>query len=279
MRLLAIDSSGLVASAAYMDDDSLLGEYTINFKKTHSQTLLPMIDELTKMLGIEPDSIDAVAVSKGPGSFTGLRIGSATAKGIGLALDRPIVEVPTVDALACNLYDTDGIIVPMMDARRSQVYTGIYHFRDHKLETLMEQTACSVEELAERINHMAAGAQTGPETADMGASSSETWAVRRVIFLGDGVPVYIDRMKELLEFEFSVAPAHLCRQRAGAVAWLGMQYLKAGKTVPSYAHHPEYLRKSQAEREKEASGVVIDRIEKDSDRLKPSDYGREDSYE
>ncbi|MEE8836249.1 MAG: tRNA (adenosine(37)-N6)-threonylcarbamoyltransferase complex dimerization subunit type 1 TsaB [Eubacteriales bacterium] len=258
MRILAIDSSGLAASAAWMEDDTLLGEFTINYKKTHSQTLLPMMDELTEMLGTDVSTADAVAVSKGPGSFTGLRIGSATAKGIGLALNKPLIEVPTVDALACNLYDTEGLVVPMMDARRSQVYTGIYEFRNHRLTVLMEQTACTTEELADRINHM---------------------QEKKAVLLGDGVPVYLDQMKQLLHIDFSVAPAHLNRQRAGAVAWLGMQYLREGKTVPSYAHHPDYLRKPQAEREKEAAGVKVDKISEASERLRPADYGRNDSYE
>lgn len=257
MRLLAIDSSGLVASAAVLDDDTLLGEYTVNYKKTHSQTLLPMIDALMQMLGMEPDTIDAVAVSEGPGSFTGLRIGSATAKGIGLALDRPLVGVPTVDALACNLYDTDGLVVPMMDARRSQVYTGVYCFEDHRLKVLREQMAVPVDTLASVLNEMG----------------------RKAVLLGDGVPVYLEQMKQMLHIDFSVAPAHLNRQRAGAVGWLGIQYLREGRAVPSYAHHPEYLRKPQAERENEASGVAVDQIEKSSDRLKPSDYGKNDSYE
>ncbi len=257
MRILAIDSSGLVASAAVMDDDTLLGEYTINFKKTHSQTLLPMIDSLMNMLGIGPETIDAIAVSKGPGSFTGLRIGSATAKGIGLALNKPLVEVPTVDALACNLYDTKGLVVPMMDARRSQVYTGIYCFEEHRLQVVRQQMAVSVDTLADLLNEEG----------------------KPVILLGDGVPVYLEQMKQLLRVDFSTAPAHLNRQRAGTVAWLGRQYLAEGKTVPSCAHRPEYLRKPQAEREKEASGIAVDQIEKSSDRLQPSDYGKNDSYE
>ena len=103
MLLLAIESSGLVASVALMTEDKLIGEYTTNFKKTHSQTLLPMLDEVVKMTGISLDSVDAIVISGGPGSFTGLRIGAATAKGLGLALDKPLVNVPTVDALAYNL--------------------------------------------------------------------------------------------------------------------------------------------------------------------------------
>ena len=128
MKILAIDSSGLVASVAVTEDDNLIAEYTTNYKKTHSQTLLPMLDEVKKMIELDLNTIDAIAVSAGPGSFTGLRIGSATAKGLGLALNKPLIGVPTVDALAMNLYGTDQIICPLMDARRSQVYTGIYRF-------------------------------------------------------------------------------------------------------------------------------------------------------
>lgn len=99
MKILALDSSGLTASVAVIEDENLMGEYTMNYKKTHSQTLLPMLDELAKMIELDLQSIDAIAVAGGPGSFTGLRIGSATAKGLGLALDKPIVHVPTVDGL------------------------------------------------------------------------------------------------------------------------------------------------------------------------------------
>ena len=102
MKVLALDSSGLVASVAVVEDDNLLGEYTINYKKTHSQTLLPMLDEVAKMIELDLKTVDVIAVSAGPGSFTGLRIGSATAKGLALALDKKIVSVPTVDALAYN---------------------------------------------------------------------------------------------------------------------------------------------------------------------------------
>ena len=97
MKILALDSSGLVASVALVEDDNMLGEYTVNYKKTHSQTLLPMLDEVAKMIDLDLNSIDAIAVAAGPGSFTGLRIGSATAKGLGLALDKP-----------CLLYTSDA---------------------------------------------------------------------------------------------------------------------------------------------------------------------------
>ena len=135
MKILALDSSGLVASVAVMENDTLVAEYTMNYKKTHSQTLLPMLDEIKNNIQVDLSSIDAIAVAAGPGSFTGLRIGSATAKGLGLALDKPLIAVPTVDALAYNLYDTgeDTVVCPIMDARRNQVYTGIYKFQNHEM--------------------------------------------------------------------------------------------------------------------------------------------------
>lgn len=128
MKILALDSSGLTASVAVIEDENLMGEYTMNYKKTHSQTLLPMLDELAKMIELDLQSIDAIAVAGGPGSFTGLRIGSATAKGLGLALDKPIVHVPTVDGLAYNLWGHKDFVCPLMDARRNQTYTGLYEF-------------------------------------------------------------------------------------------------------------------------------------------------------
>ena len=135
MKILAVDSSGLVASIALVEDDQMIAEYTVNYKKTHSQTLVPMLDEIKKMIDLDLASLDAIAVVKGPGSFTGLRIGSATVKGLGLALNKPIISVPTVDALSYNAYGTDYLICPIMDARRDQVYTGLYEFSDGKHNT------------------------------------------------------------------------------------------------------------------------------------------------
>ncbi|MDD7219905.1 MAG: tRNA (adenosine(37)-N6)-threonylcarbamoyltransferase complex dimerization subunit type 1 TsaB [Clostridia bacterium] len=228
MKILALDSSGIVASAAVVEDDTLLAEYIVNYKKTHSQTLLPMLDEIVKMTELDLETIDAIAVAAGPGSFTGLRIGSATAKGLGLALNKPIVAVPTVDALAYNLYDTQGLVCPIMDARRNQVYTGIYCFSDHRLEVIKPQWAAPIEELIEELN-----------------ARKET-----VTFLGDGVPVFRNIIEENLKVPFSFAPAHVNKQRAGSVAALGLIYLKEGKVQTAMEHVPEYLRVSQAERER-----------------------------
>ena len=228
MRILAIESSSLVASVAIVEDGVTLAEYTANFKMTHSQTLLPMIDSMVSLFGIDLSTIDAIAVSGGPGSFTGLRIGSATAKGLGLALDKPLIHVPTLDGTAYNLYGAKGLICPIMDARRNQVYTGIYRF-EQEFEVVMEQDAMDMGELIEKLNGMG----------------------ERVIFLGDGVPVHEKKIRELMTVPFDLAPAHMNRQRAASVAELGAVYFAEGKIETAAEHGPDYLRKSQAERERE----------------------------
>ena len=206
-----------------------MAEYTANFKKTHSQTLLPMIDSMVELLGIELSTIDAIAVSGGPGSFTGLRIGSATAKGLGLALNKPLIHVPTLDATAYNLYGAGALICPIMDARRNQVYTGIYRF-EKEFEIVHGQDVMDMGNLIQILNGLG----------------------EPVIFLGDGVPVYEKQVEENVSVPFRFAPAHTNRQRAASVAALGAVYFKEGKVETADEHGPDYLRKSQAEREREA---------------------------
>jgi tRNA threonylcarbamoyladenosine biosynthesis protein TsaB len=228
MKILAIESSGLVASVAVLEDGVLLAEYTVNYRKTHSQTLLPMLDAAARMIELDLHTLDAIAVAGGPGSFTGLRIGSATAKGLGLALDKPLIPVPTTAAMAYNLYDAEGVICPMMDARRSQVYSGIYRFRDHEMCTVSEQKAAAVEEMAEELNRLE----------------------EPVILMGDGADVYRERLADLLQVPFTMAPPHLNRQRAGALAALGAILYRKGVWCTAAEHRPDYLRLSQAERER-----------------------------
>ena len=190
MNIIAIDSSGLVASVAIANESGIVAEYTVNNKKTHSQTLLPMLNEIKEITQTDIAQIDAVAIASGPGSFTGLRIGSATAKGIALALEVPIVEVSTLEALAANMYATNGVICPIMDARRNQVYTAAYSFvkqgTKHVMEELIAPCAVPVEEMAERLNKMG----------------------REVVFLGDAVPVYGRWLAELMSVSYSFAPMH-----------------------------------------------------------------------
>lgn len=228
MRILALDSSGLVATVAIVEEEQILAEYTVNYKKTHSQTLLPMLDEIVKMTEFDLQTIDAIAVAGGPGSFTGLRIGSATAKGLGLALNKPLIHIPTVDGLAYNLYGNAGLICPIMDARRNQVYTGLYRFEGERFEIVEAQMPISLEELMEKLN-----------------AYGET-----VTFLGDGVPVYREQLEKGLCIKHYFAPAHKNRQSAAAVGTLAIQYLKEGRTETAMEHQPDYLRLSQAERER-----------------------------
>ncbi|MBE5877763.1 MAG: tRNA (adenosine(37)-N6)-threonylcarbamoyltransferase complex dimerization subunit type 1 TsaB [Lachnospiraceae bacterium] len=233
MKILALDSSGLVASVAVIEDDNLIAEYTMNHKKTHSQTLMPMMDEIRNMTELDLATIDAIAIAAGPGSFTGLRIGSATAKGLGLALDKPIIPVPTVEALAFNLYGTDKLVCPLMDARRNQVYTGIYEFDkteadDYTLLPLVEQCAVDIQEILDTLNSFE----------------------REVIFLGDGVAVFKERIAEVLRVPYTFAPASCNRQRAACVGTYGMQLYAKGVSETAAEHAPDYLRLSQAERER-----------------------------
>ncbi len=232
MKILALDSSGLVASVAVAEDDILIAEYTVNYKKTHSQTLMPMLQAIKDTVELDLDTIDAIALAAGPGSFTGLRIGSATAKGLGLALEKPLVEVPTVAGLAYNLWGSDKLVCPIMDARRNQVYTGIYTYEQDgetcRMLTVKEQCAVDISEILSVLNEIG----------------------KEVVFLGDGVPVFKENIKTELQVPYTFAPSHCNRQRASAVATLAGVYFKEGRVVDAGSHQPEYLRMSQAERER-----------------------------
>ena len=219
MKILALESSGLVASVAVIEDGNLLGEYTMNYKKTHSQTLLPMLQALTEMIELDLNTIDAIAVSKGPGSFTGLRIGSA--------LNKPIIPVPTIDALGYNLWGTDMQVCPLMDARRQQTYTGLYTFENGQLHTVIPQCAVDISEIIDKIN------------------ATE----KAVIFLGDGVPVFEEYIKANLKVPYEFAPATCNRQRAASVAALAEVLYEQGVIETAVEHKPDYLRLSQAERD------------------------------
>ena len=231
MKILAIEASGLTAGCAVEENGRLIGDYNLQYQKTHSQTLVPMLAELQKMTDLDLSGIDVIAITAGPGSFTGLRIGAATAKGIGLALNKPILPVPTVDSIAFGLFGTRALVCPVMDARRQQVYTGIYEEMDRHV-CLRPQCAVSLQELMEDLN---------------GRN-------REVIFLGDGVPVYRSVIEELCRVPFLFAPGHMAVQRAGNTAILAEQIFREkgeAALVSADDFRPEYLRKSQAERQME----------------------------
>ncbi|KIR02693.1 Inactive metal-dependent protease [Lachnospiraceae bacterium TWA4] len=224
MKLLAIESAAVTASVAIITDDTLTAEYSVSFKKTHSQTLLPMIDEIVSMIGLDLNELDAIAISGGPGSFTGLRIGSATAKGLGLALNKPLIHIPTLDAMAYQIFGTDAAICPMLDARRENVFTGIYEHNE-KFNIIKEQHHSSVKELCEELNKLG----------------------RRVCFLGDGVRTYESQIKEYCTVPFFFAKEFANGPRAGTVASLAKIYFAEGKMQTATEHAPDYLRLSQAE--------------------------------
>lgn len=239
MKILGIDSSGMVASVAIIQDDVIKAEYTMNHKKTHSETLLPMIDEIVKTSEIRLEELDAIAIAAGPGSFTGLRIGAATAKGLAMAIDKPIIPVKTCEGLAFNMWGADGLIVPMIDARRNQVYTGIYQVKGN-VEVLMDQTPMDIHELIEKINALES------EEPDNGGAGRKHYS--GVTFLGDGVPIYEDVIWKEIKLPCKMAPASISRQRAASVATYGEILYKEKKFVNADDFAPEYLRKSQAER-------------------------------
>ena len=227
MKILAIDSSGTAVSASLADDEKIIAEYALNFKITHSQTLMPAVDAIIKASNFDITELDYIACTSGPGSFTGLRIGAAAAKGLAHGLGINIIGVPTLEALAYNIFETDKVICPIMDARRSQVYNAFYEFKDGRLCEIYPQEARSIDDVLSK------------------AAAFE----RKVIFLGDAVPVYKDR---ILSINNAVlAPQHCNIQRAASVAALAFVYAKEGKITAYSDFAPFYLRKSQAERELE----------------------------
>lgn len=230
MKIIGIDSSGLVASVAIIEDEKMVAEYTLNNKKTHSTTLMPMLAEIIKNSDTDLKTVDAIGIAAGPGSFTGLRIGSATAKGLAYSLNKPIISIPTTEALAYNIFGFSGIIAPIMDARRSQVYNGLYTFDKGEFKTLVSERALAVEELIEELN--------------------TKFADKEIIFLGDGVEVYRSVIEEKLKCSHYYAPAQNAKQRAGSVAVLAKMYYNRGEMETAFNHAPVYLRLSQAERER-----------------------------
>ncbi len=228
MRILAIETTALVASVAVVDEYRTIGEMTLNDKKTHSQTIMPLVKTLLDMLAMTLDDIDYIACSSGPGSFTGLRIGAATAKGLAHGACKKIIPVPTLDALAYNIFDANNIIVPLMDARRDQVYTAFFKREGDKLTKLCDDFADGLDNVLERLNQYA-GAE-------------------RVIFLGDGAYVHRDAIQNHNKNHL-FAPQNLNMQSAAAVGSVAFLRLADQKAVAPDEFEISYLRQSQAERE------------------------------
>lgn len=245
MILLGLDTSGTVCSVAVGSDERILAQFTIQNKKTHSQTLMPLVDAAVERAGIAKGDIDAIVISEGPGSFTGLRIGAATTKALSLALDVPVIAVPTLAALACNVPCTDRIVCPLMDARRAQVYAAAFFQPDTGAETngvpkipvtRIAQAPYDIREFLDMINALGAPAA----------------------FLGDGVSAYRDAITKEMNVPYEIVPMQYDHQDAASAVYLAARFLADAKeecaalgvhaeTADSFV--PVYLRPAQAERE------------------------------
>lgn len=226
MKLLAVESATLSGGAAILDGDRLLGEITLNIAITHSERLLAAVDRLLADCGLAPADLEGLAVSVGPGSFTGLRVGLATVKGLAMALDLPIAPVPTLDALAARLPFADAPVCPILDARKNEVYLSLYRWRGDRMCREWDYLALSPELAAAEL---AAAELTAP-----------------VILLGDGIEAcrpWLDGQGDGIR----IAPAAQRLPAAATVAELGHAVLAAGDGVGAEALVPLYLRPSEAE--------------------------------
>ncbi len=242
MVILGIDSSGTTASAAVLCDGKVCSDISSDTTFTHSKTLLPMVDMAIKAANIEKKDIDLIAISKGPGSFTGLRIGAGVAKGLAIALKKDIVPVPTLEVLANRIPFANGIVCPIMNARRNQVYTAAYEpdFKNSgdskytNMKMVLPMEAMGIEELFEKLLPLG----------------------KPVVFTGDGVQEFEAAIREGYKGEYAFAPACMVKQSAAVVAVLGEKYNNEGMAVSPENFDLLYLRKSQAERDKEAKGAL-----------------------
>jgi tRNA threonylcarbamoyladenosine biosynthesis protein TsaB len=228
MKILGIESSSVAASCAVSENNILLGEYTLCHRKTHSEKLMPLIEKLIGDLGLDVHDLDVVAVSEGPGSYTGLRIGAAIAKSIAFAIEKPIAAVPTMKSMASNLYISDKYIVPIMDAKAGRVYTGVYSWENERLTTVREQFPCNIEELAEILNSYSCS----------------------FILNGDGSENYRNLLDEKLKVDHMFSPKQFSGLKASSLLKIGYEMALSGELISPAEFAPKYLRLSQAERNK-----------------------------
>ncbi|MGE5626934.1 MAG: tRNA (adenosine(37)-N6)-threonylcarbamoyltransferase complex dimerization subunit type 1 TsaB [Solirubrobacterales bacterium] len=227
MKILSVDTATESAACAVLEDSKLLGEIIFNYKKQHSVILMEIIDSLLKNLKLDIKDMDGFVVSKGPGSFTGLRIGAAAVKGLSQGTGKPFVGISTLDSLAYNMAFTSGIICPILDALRGNVYTALYRFEGRDLVMEGDYLVLPIEELIQILN-----------------KKDEP-----VCFVGDGVPLFMDLLIEKIKNP-SFAPLNLNIARASSLGELGLLKLK-NNISEDMSFAPFYLRSSQAEREYE----------------------------
>lgn len=241
MQILGIDTATLVCSVAVVSEEKTLAEYSLQVKKTHSERLLPMIAAALQDAGLEPGSLDGIAVASGPGSFTGLRIGMVTAKSLGQALNLPLAGVPTLAALAAQHPFFPGLLCPILDARRDQVYNALF---------LPSANAVPRRLVGERALSLAA------LLAELAARPEP------VLFVGDGVPPHRQDIAAQLGDRACFMPPEGSICRAAAVARLGLTEIAAGRGCSWRDLTPSYVRRSEAERKaqegREGGGAASD---------------------
>ena len=226
MKILAFDSTATSASVAVFDDDNLIGEFFINTKQTHSQTLLPMAESLLKNTKVDVKDIDVFAVNTGPGSFTGVRIGVAAVKGMAMALNKPCVAVSTLDSMAYNLLDVNCTAVCVMDARCNQVYNANFKVANGNVEKLCDDRALSIDELTDELKSVDG----------------------HIVLVGDGAKLCFDKMKDAIP-NIKIASIQNRYQKASSTALVALSLYNNGKTLTAEELMPYYLRLPQAERE------------------------------
>lgn len=227
MLVFGIDTCCMAATAALVDERIMVAQTVINQNKTHSQIMMPQIENMFKAAEVDPKTVDAFAAAVGPGSFTGVRIGVATAKALAQAAGKPCIAVSTLEALAFGSKFFDGIISPILDARRDQVYNALFS-GGAVLERLCDDRALALEELLDELK------ETG----------------KKVLFMGDATLVFEEKIKAVLGDKACFAPKVTNLNLAGSVAELGIEKLKSCDVVTYGELVPQYVRLSQAEREK-----------------------------
>lgn len=221
MKILAFDSSAKSASVALTDDNKIIGSYFTNTALTHSRTLVPMAQNLLENTNTSIESIDVFAVSSGPGSFTGVRIGVSAVKGMAMPLNKPCASVSTLEAMAYNFIQENCCVISLMDARCQQVYNADFKIKDGKIIRLCKDRALSIAQLYEEIKTLEG----------------------KVILVGDGAQLFYNSIKELSD-NFTLAPEHLRYQNATGVAFaaLNKDTVSAGELMPSYLRLPQAQR-------------------------------------
>lgn len=225
MKILAIETSGNNCSIAIIDEEKVISEFSLNTGTTHSQNLVPMLKQVQKFSNIELDEIDAIACSIGPGSFTGLRIGIATVKGIALSLNKPVIGIPSLTGLAYNTPPFDGIICSILDAKNDNVYAAVFENKE-SIKMTSQYFTNTIYDLIEYLNKQN----------------------QKILFVGDGAVAYKNKIKEALNEKAIFMPLHLNTQLATSIAKAALDKAQINEYESYDTLTPLYLKKSQAER-------------------------------